>query len=220
VRTQRRYPGSWPTRDLCNDTIVKQPSRVATGGLARPERLGVNDKVDRPTFQDSVLAHLDAGYNLALWMLRDEHLASDALQDAALKAWQSFESFQGGDGKSWLLSIVRTSVVDCIRRSRRGKSISLDLSSETDRHELPDALPLSTILQREHADVVNDAVWSLPEAMREILVLREVEGLSYAQIARVLDVPVGTVMSRVSRARDAAAVALRARLRKEHPDGV
>jgi RNA polymerase sigma-70 factor (ECF subfamily) len=166
------------------------------------------------------MVHLDAGYNLAVWMLRDEHLAGDALQEAALKAWRRFETFQGGDGKSWFLAIVRTSVVDLVRQTRRGASVSLDGQDEPAQQESSQASPLSSLLRREHAGVINDAVWELPEAVREILVLREIEGLSYAQIAQVLEVPIGTVMSRVSRARDAAAAALRARLPKEHTDGV
>jgi RNA polymerase sigma-70 factor (ECF subfamily) len=180
----------------------------------------MGEGANKPTFQDCVLDHLDAGYNLAWWMLRDEHLASDALQDAALKAWRRFESFHGGDGKSWLLAIVRTSVVDLIRRTRRNASIPRDVPDEPAERESSDAQPLSAILRHEHAGMVDEAVRSLPEASREILVLREVEGLTYAQIAQVLGIPVGTVMSRLSRARDAAAEALRKRLAKEQPDGV
>jgi RNA polymerase sigma-70 factor (ECF subfamily) len=175
---------------------------------------------ERPDFHECVLAHLDAGYNLARWMLRDEHLAGDALQEAALKAWRRFETFQGGDGKTWLLAIVRTSVIDLMRQKRRDLAGTLDGQDAWASAEKTDSSPLSSLLRREHAGAVNDAVWNLPEAMREILVLREIEGLSYAQIAQVLEVPVGTVMSRISRARDAAAAALREKLTKEHADGM
>ncbi len=176
--------------------------------------------VDKPTFQDSVLIHLDAGYNLALWMLHDEHLASDALQDAAFKAWRGFDSFQGGDGKSWLLAIVRTSVVDSLRRARRGRSATPDPSDKPVEQQSKDDPPLTSLPRREHESMVGEVVWTLPEAAKEILVLREIEGLSYAQIALVLNIPIGTVMSRVSRARDAAAAALRDKLTKERTDGV
>lgn len=221
MNTHRRHSRPGASSIAPDDTIPTRTPRVSIAGPMRSESTDVRDEIDRPTFQDAVLAHLDAGYNLAFWMLRDEHLAGDALQDAAMKAWRRFESFQSRDGKSWLLAIVRTSVVDLVRRTRGDKSIPLDAPDESSHPQSSDtSSPLSTILRREHAGVVNEAVWSLPEAMREILVLREIEGLSYAQIAQVLEVPVGTVMSRVSRARDAAAAALRERLTKERADGV
>jgi RNA polymerase sigma-70 factor (ECF subfamily) len=193
---------------------------VVRASDVEPPGIVVQDGVDPPAFQDHVLAHLDAGYNLALWMLRDEHQASDALQDASLKAWDRFGSFRGGDGKSWFLAIVRTSAIDLARRARRYAPAPINQESDSATESAVDSQPLSGILKREHAALVNDVVWSLPEPMREILVLREVEGLSYAQIAHVLDVPIGTVMSRVSRARDAADRALRARLMKEPIDGL
>ena len=175
---------------------------------------------DKPTFQESVLTQLDAGYNLALWMLHDEHLASDAIQDAAFKAWRGFDSFQGGDGKSWFLAIVRTSVVDLVRRIRRGRPSVFGNSDAPVPQESKDDPPLTSLLRREHASLVGEVVSTLPEAVREILVLREMDGLSYAQISQVLDIPIGTVMSRVSRARDAAAAAIRDKLMKERTDGV
>jgi RNA polymerase sigma-70 factor (ECF subfamily) len=186
----------------------------------QPEPQDVRDQADAPSFQSFVLVHLDAGYNLAFWMLRDEHLASDALQDAALKAWCRFDTYRGGDAKTWWLAIVRTSAIDLARRAGRNAPVSLEASGEPVQagpHQEP---PLSTILRREHAGAVHDAAWSLTDAMREVLVLREVEGLSYAQIAQVLGVPIGTVMSRVSRARDAAAAALRAKFTEEDAHGV
>jgi RNA polymerase sigma-70 factor (ECF subfamily) len=197
--------------------VPRSGRRAADAG---PSGIAVHDGVDRSAFQDHVLAHLDAGYNLALWMLRDEHQAGDALQDASLKAWGRFASFRGGDGKSWFLAIVRTSAIDLARRARRHAPAPIDEESESVAGSAADSQPLSGILRREHAAVVHEVVWSLPEPMREILVLREVEGLSYAQIAQVLDAPIGTVMSRISRARDAAETALRGRLMKEPIDGL
>jgi RNA polymerase sigma factor (sigma-70 family) len=220
VNSRLRVPGPTATAIERHGTIIMRPPRPGIGGPKPPEPAVVPEEINRSAFQDRVLAHLDAGYNLALWMLRDEHLAADALQDAALKAWSRFESFHGGDSKSWLLAIVRTSVVDLVRRTRRSESIPLEATNEPPGQESSQASPLSSLLRREHAGMIHDVVWTLPDAMREILVLREIEDLSYAQIAQVLDVPIGTVMSRVSRARDAAAAALRAQLTKERTDGV
>src|SRR5215510_7775396 len=92
----------------------------------RPESVELHTPADNRSFQDHVLVHLDAGYNLAYWMLRDEHRASDALQDASLKAWHRFETYRGGDAKSWFLAIVRTCVVDLARGARRSSTQSLD----------------------------------------------------------------------------------------------
>ncbi len=161
-----------------------------------------------------MLSNLDAAHNLAWWLTRDEHEAADAVQDACLKAWRFFSGFRGGDGKSWLLSIVRTTVLS---RARQGR-VAMLVGDADERLAAPGAHadePIAPLLRRADRRIINDAVASLPDALREVLVLREIEDLSYAQIATVVGTPVGTVMSRLSRARDAARAALRARLGKE-----
>lgn len=218
MNTHRRHarPAAMPPPRA--DTMSQRSSsRIPHRPARAPERLDVQKSHERPLFQDAVLAHVDSGYNLARWLLRDEHLASDALQDALLKSWRSFDSFRGGDPKSWFLAIVRTSTIDIARRRHRDRPQSLDNAPEP---APPDTRPLSSILRREHANIVHEVVWSLPEHHREILVLKEIEGMTYAQIATTLAVPIGTVMSRISRARDAAQAALQARLGKEHTDGL
>jgi RNA polymerase sigma-70 factor (ECF subfamily) len=203
-------------QDPGTNTIANRSSPVAV----RQEVLVMDESIGRPTFHEAIEPHFNAGYNLALWLLRDEHRANDAIQDAALKAWRRFDSFRGGDGKAWFLAIVRTSVYDLLRGERRPDSQSLEDHCEVTASPSNEMPPLSAMLCREHSELVHNVASALPPAVREILVLREVEGLSYAQIAVVLGVPVGTVMSRVSRARDAAAKALREHLSKEQNDGV
>jgi RNA polymerase sigma-70 factor (ECF subfamily) len=223
MTVRRHQPGVLGSAKASVDTIRPQRADRALTEPLRSEPADVHHAGNTPSFHQCVLAHLDSGYNLALWMLRDEHLASDALQEAALKAWRVFGSFRGGDGKSWFLAVVRTCAIDAAVRAGRRRPGSLDDGQETDAESAADAQPLPAVLRRERAGMVSEAVWSLPAAVREVLVLREIEGLSYAQIAETLGVPIGTVMSRVSRARDAAAAALRARLRegaKEQIDGV
>jgi RNA polymerase sigma-70 factor (ECF subfamily) len=160
-------------------------------------------------FEHLVLAHLDAAYNLARWMLRNDHDASDVVQEACLKAWRSFAGFRGGDPRVWLLAIVRTSALSRLRARRPVESGS--------GQEVPDPSPGLTaeLLRSATSATVNRALLSLADPHREVLVLREVEGLSYAQIAAVLDVAEGTVMSRLARARDAFERALAGLIHEE-----
>ncbi len=180
-----------------------------------PSAHALTNSAPIPTFGDAVLAHLDSGFNLALWILRDEHLAADAVQEASLKAWRAYGQFRGGDSKSWFLAVVRTCAIDCARRSGREHLLGgvEPATTATD-------LPLPALLDHERGAIIHQAVWSLPGPLREVLVLREIEGMSYAQIAVALDIPPGTVMSRISRARDAAAAALRARMSEGSSHGV
>jgi RNA polymerase sigma-70 factor (ECF subfamily) len=151
-------------------------------------------------FQAVVLVHLDSAYNLARWTLRSEHDAQDVVQEACLRAYRAFAQFRGDDGRCWLLAIVRNACRSWLDRNRRDEPQALP----DDDWDLPpdtDADPERQMLRRASGDEVRAAIDALPGEFREAIVLRELEGLSYKQIAAVAGVPVGTVMSRLARAR-------------------
>ena len=144
--------------------------------------------------------HLDASYNLAKWLTQNEHDAEDIVQDAYLRAIRHFGNFQGGEGRAWLLTIVRNLCYDSMRRkSVRERTTPFD----EDLHNtcLAPSDPEISLLQQERAGILRDALAELPVELREVLVLRELEELSYREIASIAQVPMGTVMSRLSRAR-------------------
>jgi len=145
--------------------------------------------------------HLDASYNLAKWLTQNEHDAEDIVQDAYLRAIRHFGSFQGGEGRAWLLAIVRNLCYDSMRRrSVRERTASFD----EELHNTCSTTtvdPETSLLQKERAGMLRQALTALPLELREVLVLRELEELSYREIANIAGVPMGTVMSRLSRAR-------------------
>jgi RNA polymerase sigma factor (sigma-70 family) len=164
-------------------------------------------------FAQVVLPHLDAAHNLARWLIRDCATAEDVVQDAVVRACQYFPSFRGGCERAWLLRIVRNTAYSCIRARRRGSPISLSggsvASDEAEEAgiDLPDPQPdpETRLAQRQEVAALHRALDELPVSLRECLVLREMEQLSYKAIARITDVPIGTVMSRLSRARQSLA---------------
>jgi len=145
-----------------------------------------------------VMPHFDAAYNLARWLARSPHDAEDIVQESYLRAFTFFDSFRGGDGRAWLFSIVRNTCYTWLRKNR-----AHDLMTEFDEtlHGTADANPESLQLRRADAESVRDALEKLPAEFREVLVLREMEGLSYKEIADIAGIAIGTVMSRLSRAR-------------------
>jgi len=145
------------------------------------------------------MPHLGAGYNLARWLTRNEHDAQDVVQEAYLRALRAFDGYRGGDARAWMLSIVRNTCYTWMQR--RG---GLPAMLGDDVAELPDSAdagPEAHALRRADAHVLRGALEDLPLEFREALVLRELEGLSYKEIADVAGVPLGTVMSRLSRGR-------------------
>ena len=155
-------------------------------------------------FEAEVLPYLDAAYSLARWLVRDEHVAEDVVQDAYLRAFRYFGSFRGDDARPWLLGIVRNCCYSWFAQQKRTLEFERDVEDADapsldgeDRPQTPETL----LMQKLERAQVTAAIASLPLAFREVLVLREIEELSYEDIARVLDIPKGTVMSRLSRAR-------------------
>jgi RNA polymerase sigma-70 factor (ECF subfamily) len=153
-------------------------------------------------FAQILLPHLGAAYNLARWLARDEHDAEDIVQEAYLRALRSFAGLHASsDGRAWLLAIVRNTCYTWLEKKRvRGHTMELDEV----RHAIDaDALsPEKLLLRKEDSQSVRQAVEALPVELREVVVLRELEGLSYKEISTVADIPLGTVMSRLARARD------------------
>jgi len=145
------------------------------------------------------LPHLDAAYNLARWIMRNDADADDVVQDACLRALRFIGGLRGNDGKVWLLKIVRNT---CYSRFARDRRRDHETEFDEDLHspvEVPD--PEQLLLNSRDGEAINRALDELPEEFREVVVMRELEGLSYKEIAEVASVPLGTVMSRLARAR-------------------
>lgn len=152
-------------------------------------------------FDRVVVPHLDAAYNLARWLTRNESDAEDVVQEASLRALRFFGGFHGGNARAWLLAIVRNACYDWLRRNRPSEaSASFDEelhSSAVDEDPTPEDL----LMEQAGRHRLHEALDALPLAWREVLVLRELEGLSYKEIAEVAGIKMGTVMSRLARAR-------------------
>jgi len=159
--------------------------------------------IDR--FERIIVPHMDDAYTLARYLLRDEHDAQDVVQDAVLRALRYFDGYRDGDARGWLLAIVRNCCLTWHRRNRSGKTV-VPLTDSTDISDGRETDALA--IQQSERDVLQRAVEALPTEFREVIVLREIEDLSYKEISNVVGVPVGTVMSRLARARKRLASAL------------
>ena len=156
---------------------------------------------ERERFEQTLLPHLDAAYNLARWLTRDDHDAEDLVQAAYLRALKFFGGFRGANSRAWLLTIVRNTCYTWIEQKRaRGQETAFD--EEIHGVESSAIGPASRVLREEDEQSVRRAVEDLPAELREVVVLRELEGLSYKEIAAIAGIPMGTVMSRLARARD------------------
>ena len=149
-------------------------------------------------FETIVLPHLDAAYNLARWLAGNDHDAEDIVQDACVRAFRFAGGFRGGNSRAWLLAIVRNTAFTWLKKNRPHAVVSID---DDELEEIEDQHRITNPVHGADSDVLRAALDALPPEFREALVLRELEGLSYKEIAEVADVPVGTVMSRLARAR-------------------
>ena len=149
---------------------------------------------------EQLLSNLNAAYNLARWLTRNDTAAEDVVQEAYLRALKHFGSFRGTDVRPWLLAIVRNTFYTWLRQNRsteRQIPFDEEIHFSEDDHLNPEEL----LVQKANKNLVRQAIEGLPAEFREVIVLRELEGLSYKQIADVTETPVGTVMSRLARAR-------------------
>lgn len=182
----------------------------------------MSNGLDRPaispgigeSFDTAVAPHLAAGYRLARRLMRDEHDAEDVVQEASLRAFRYFRTFAGGDGRAWFLRIVRNTCYGWRRHGYQPATDAFDEEQHSGTRPQPD--PETLLLQSDDATLIARALSSLPDHFHQLLVLRELEGLSYRELSEVIGIPIGTVMSRLSRAR----VALRCALDTELPPPV
>jgi RNA polymerase sigma-70 factor (ECF subfamily) len=187
---------------IVNFVVVKKPEE-------EPAR-----KEDLSSFEALMLPYLDAAHNLAKWLLRNEEDAQDVVQEAYLRAFKSFSGFHGSNGRAWLLTIVRNTSYTLLKKNH---AVDLTTTFDEEIHASGyESISPATILEHsEDAKLMSQAMDELPAEFREILTLRHQEGLSYKEIAEVTQVPPGTVMSRLARARAKLKECLAAHIGKE-----
>lgn len=177
----------------------------ADASAGRPSA-GTSDRYGR--FQREIVPHLDAAYNFARFLSRNPDAAQDIVQDSFLRAYRGFDGYQGGDARAWIFSIVRNCYHNWLLEGRRKARLEVDVHRRDDASDFSidevaseDDTPEAALLKSSEAGKVRSVLNQLPRTLREVLVLRELEGLSYREIAQTSALPIGTVMSRLARAR-------------------
>jgi RNA polymerase sigma-70 factor (ECF subfamily) len=150
-------------------------------------------------FEETILPHLKSAHNLARWLTRNEDDAQDVVQEAYLRAFRFFDGFKGGDGKAWLLAVVRNT---CLTWRRRQKSTLADVAFDEAAHSSDVAMTAEAgLVKAANLAPLRSCIESLPQEYREVIIMRELEEMSYREIADIASIPIGTVMSRLARAR-------------------
>jgi RNA polymerase sigma-70 factor (ECF subfamily) len=172
-------------------------------------------------FERTVVPHMDSAFNLARWLTRNDHDAEDVVQEAFLRAFRYFDTLAEADARPWMLAIVRNTCYTWLEKNRPAEIVALEDSSiipedaETIGHASPsDSNPEVIVLQSAQRKLINQALEELPVGYREVLVMRELEELTYKEIAQVAGIPIGTVMSRLARGRDLLKSAIEKRERR------
>jgi RNA polymerase sigma factor (sigma-70 family) len=178
------------------------PEQAASGQEASMAK----DSDDNARFRNVVLPHLEEAYTLARWITRNRGDADDVVQDACLRAFRAIRSYSGGNARAWVLTIVRNTAYTWLRKNRSAFVVQVeDIESIEDTLAFagnPEVETPETLLIAENDAVrLEAAIAALPDAFRETLVLRDVQGLEYREIASITGVPIGTVMSRLARGR-------------------
>jgi RNA polymerase sigma factor (sigma-70 family) len=158
----------------------------------------VLDLQERARFEQLVLPHFDAAFNLSRWLLRSKVDAEDVAQEAMLRAFRFFRGFNGGDARAWLLQIVRNTCYTWLEKNRQ---VEVMTEFDEDQHHPSSATPEALAIAGDNRERLSKALEELPLRFREVLVLRELEGCSYKEIATITNIPIGTVMSSLARAR-------------------
>jgi len=168
--------------------------------IPKQEEQSATQEHQLASFETMMLPHMDAAYNLARWLLRNEQDARDVVQEAYLRAFKSFGGFRGSNGRAWLLTIVRNTSYTLLKKNN---AIDLTTTFDEEIHASGDELasPSAILEYEENAELIKNAMNELPAEFREILTLRHQEELSYQEIGDILKIPTGTVMSRLARAR-------------------
>ncbi|KAA0700892.1 RNA polymerase subunit sigma-24 [Neorhizobium sp. P12A] len=197
--------------DTTADTDIGERARAEAGN-------GADEADVMRRFRQTIVPHMDAAYNFARFLSRDQDAAQDILQDAFLRACRSFGGYRGGDPRAWIFSIVRNCYHAWLIEKRRKSRVEIPMPGQTEADgerssdfevASEEDTPEMSMIHTTESLRVRKVISALPEAMREVLVLRELEDLSYRQIAEIVDVPIGTVMSRLARARQEFADAWR-----------
>jgi RNA polymerase sigma-70 factor, ECF subfamily len=176
---------------------VKQPEEVAQGRMS-----GNTNRRRQARFEAIALPHLDAAYALARWLTRNDADAADVVQEAFLRAFRYFDSYRGDDAKSWVLKIVRRTCYTWLERNRPADVVSLEAEKEFGNAVATSAIDTEALLEsRSNLRLLDRLIEALPTPLRETIVLRELHEIGYRDIAEVTGVPIGTVMSRLHRAR-------------------
>jgi len=173
----------------------------------------LSEQDKRFRFEEIVMPHLAAAYNLARWLICNDQDAEDVVQEAYLRAFKFFSGYRGGESRAWLLTIVRNTCYTWLQQHRSDDLVD-SLDEKLDQAGIDFADPETILLQRADAEMVRVALAELPVEFREIVIMREMEGLSYKEIAMIADVPMGTVMSRLARGRNRLQALLSSRMRQ------
>lgn len=199
-----------PRVQVVSNCYTLAASEKFPAGIKRGSRRSMNKETNMSErtrhFEAAMLPHLDSAFNLARWLLRDEHHAQDAVQEAYLRAFKYFDTFQGTAARPWLLRIVRNACYSWLKDKRRaGEQILFDEELDDPVADTGEAAsgsnPETLLSQKLECARIDQAIEDLPPVFREVVVMRELEDLSYEEIAQCIGIPLGTVMSRLSRAR-------------------
>ena len=156
------------------------------------------DNIKVSNFEDAVLPHIDSAFNLARWLTRDDADADDVVQESYLRAFKYFGGFRGGDSRAWLLKIVRNTCYSWMQKNRDYAAMT---EFDEEQHGSETCSPETMLIENIDSHILKRLIEELPVEFREVVILRDIEGLSYKEIANVADLPLGTVMSRLARAR-------------------
>jgi RNA polymerase sigma-70 factor (ECF subfamily) len=172
------------------------------------------DETKAVDFDRTFLPHMDAAYNLARWLVRDDHDAQDVVQEAYLRAVRFAAGFRGGDSRAWILAIVRNAAYTWLKRNRSSHS-STEFDEQLHGGSTEESGLDAEAVREADGAMIRAALEELADEFREVIVMRDIEGLSYKEIADAADIPLGTVMSRLARARAKLAHSLKDRIAKE-----
>jgi RNA polymerase sigma-70 factor (ECF subfamily) len=173
------------------------------------------DETKAVDFDRTFLPHMDAAYNLARWLVREDRDAQDVVQDAYLRAFRFAGGFRGGDPRAWILAIVRNTAYTWLRRNRGSESSAAEFDENAHGIDSEEPGLEAEAVRKADGAMIRAALDELTDEFREVIVMRDIEGLSYKEIADAADVPIGTVMSRLARARGKLARSLKDRIAKE-----